>query len=179
MPTPADSIATYIRAKDGNRPHLLHAAFAADATLAMVVRTEAISFPPASRGRDAIADTLVRRFNQSYENVYTLCLGSQPEAGVQAFSCDWLVAMSQKQDGAVRVGSGRYDWSFTPGGPMVSALTITIETMEVMPPDTLAPVMNWVSGLPYPWCPRTAPARAAPRLFGVAQALRHLGLEID
>lgn len=177
MPTPAECIATYIRAKDGNRPHLLDTAFAADATLAMAVRTDAISFPPASHGRHAIADTLVRRFNQAYENVYTLCLGPPPEAGTQVFSCDWLVAMSQKQDGAVRVGCGRYDWSFTPAGHTVGALTITIEAMAVMPPDTLAPVMHWVSGLPYPWCPRAAPTQAAPRLPAVEPVLRYLNQE--
>ena len=176
---PAAAISAYILAKDGNRPHLMPEAFTEGAQLTMDVRTDTIQFPQTTHGRDGITDVLVRRFNQTYENVYTLCLGLPPEPGVQDFSCDWLVAMSQKQDGAVRVGCGRYDWSFTPGGPMVSALTITIETMEVMPHYTLAPVMNWVSGLPYPWCPRTALARAAPRLSGVAQALRHLALEID
>ena len=174
MRTPADCIASYILAKDGNRPHLMDAAFTPDATLKMVLHTDAISFPAASHGRTAIAETLVRRFNHTYENIYTLCVGSPPEAGVQAFACDWLVAMSQKQYGAVRIGCGRYDWSFTPTGDRVRALTITIETMALLQPDTLAPVMEWVSDLPYPWCPRAELSRAAPRLAGVEQALQLL-----
>ncbi len=174
MLTPADCIAAYILAKDGNRPHLMDAAFTPDATLKMVLHTDAISFPPASHGRTAITDTLVRRFNLKYENIYTLCVGPPPEAGVQAFACDWLVAMSQKQYGAVRIGCGRYDWSFTPTGERVRALTITIEDMALMQPDTLAPVMAWVSALPYPWCPRAEFSRTAPRLAGVEQTLQLL-----
>lgn len=109
MLTQSESILAYIKAKDGNRPHLLDAAFTEDATLQMIVRTEAISFPASSVGREAIAETLVRRFNQTYENVYTLCIGSPPTANSETYSCNWLVAMSEKQGGAVRVGCGRYD----------------------------------------------------------------------
>ncbi len=54
MPTPADSILNYLRAKDGNRPHLLARAFTADAELYMTVRAGNISFPPVANGRDAI-----------------------------------------------------------------------------------------------------------------------------
>ena len=93
MPTPTESITGYIRAKDSNRPHLLDAVFAADATVQMHVQTDAISFPSSLQGRDAIADTLVRRFNQTYENIYTLCIGEPPEADAQIYSCDWFVAM--------------------------------------------------------------------------------------
>jgi hypothetical protein len=176
--TPAESIRAYIRAKDGNRPHRLDAAFTEDATLQMIVRTEAISFPAASVGREAIAETLVRRFNQTYENIYTLCIGQPPPVDATAFACDWLVAMSEKQGGAVRVGCGRYDWSFTPAEHRVRALTITIEAMETLPPDTLQSVMKWVSALPYPWCDRE-PAMVAPpdlpHLLRVLQHLRHAG----
>jgi hypothetical protein len=175
MPTPADCIAAYILAKDGNRPHLMDAAFTPDATLKTVLHTDAIAFPAASHGRAAIAETLVRQFNQKYENIYTLCVGPAPDAGVRSFACDWLVAMSQKQYGAVRIGCGSYDWSFTPSGERVRALTITIETMALMQPDTLAPVMAWVAALPYPWCPRAELSRAAPRLPGVEQSLKWLG----
>lgn len=171
MLTAADSILAYIRAKDGNRPHLLDEAFADDATLQMVVRTEAISFPTSFVGREAIAETLVRRFNQTYENVYTLCIGAPPGADAEAFSCDWLVAMSEKQGGAVRIGCGRYDWSFTHAEHRVQRLTITIEAMEVLPAEALAPVMNWVSGLPYPCCPRQLAIGATPNLQGVIRVL--------
>ena len=178
MLTQAESILAYIKAKDGNRPHLLDAAFTEDATLQIIVRTEAISFPASSVGREAIAETLVRRFNQTYENVYTLCIGLPPTVNSETFSCDWLVAMSEKQGGAVRLGCGRYDWSFTRAERKVRALTITIEAMEILPSETLKPVMNWISARPYPWCDRRALMAAAPNhplVLHVLQLLRHEG----
>src|SRR5215470_16474724 len=116
MSNVADFILAYIFAKDRNRPHLLEAAFTDDVELRMIVQTDAISFPPVSKGREALADTLVRLFNQTYENCYTFCLANPPPNEARSFSCPWLVAMSDKQSRAVRVGHGRYDWSFTETG---------------------------------------------------------------
>jgi hypothetical protein len=48
--------------KDGNRPLLMKRAFADDAELEMVVRTDAISFPSSAKGQSAIEDIFVRRF---------------------------------------------------------------------------------------------------------------------
>ena len=160
IPSPSESIAAYINAKDSNRPHLLDTAFTADASLRMHVLTDAISFPPALVGREAIADTLVRRFNQTYENIYTLCIGEPPEADAQIYSCDWFVAMSEKQSGAVRVGCGRYDWSFTANHNQVQSLEIRIVAMENFPAETLRSVMNVVTAMPYPWCGRQLAERA-------------------
>ena len=42
MPTPADAVKTYILAKDGNRPFLMRQAFAENAELEIVVKTDAI-----------------------------------------------------------------------------------------------------------------------------------------
>jgi uncharacterized protein YhfF len=173
--SPAEAIAAYLRAKDGNRPYLLDAAFAPDVQLRMVVRTDAISFPPASVGREALAETLVRRFNQEYENVHSVCLGAPPPPGAAAFGCRWLVAMSARQDGAVRVGCGSYDWAFAPADGRVAALTIRIDAMEILPPDTLQTVMAWAAALPSPWCPERVAVGALPALAPlrqVAQALQ-------
>src|SRR5262245_33313279 len=103
--------------------------FAEDAALTMVVKSGSISFPPATRGREAITDVLVRRFSQSYENVYSTCLGDPPRDDVNAFACDWLVAMTEREDGTVRTGCGRYDWRVDPSTGLTAELTITIETM--------------------------------------------------
>jgi len=149
-PSPADAIATYIRAKDLNRPHLMASAFSEQARLRMHVHTEAITFPAESLGRAAIADTLVRGFNQAWENVYTLCLDAPPPAGASAFSCTWMVVMSSRQDGSLRVGGGRYDWTFDLADHRVRALEITIAAMEVATCD-IAPVMAWADRLPWPF----------------------------
>lgn len=174
MRSPAESIQAYILAKDGNRPHLLADVFLADAELRMVVQTAAISFPPTSTGRAAIAGTLVRRFNQTYENIYTLCIGAPPLDAVESFTCGWLVAMSEKQTGNVRVGCGSYGWSFVLPGYQVRALTITVAAMETLPGEMLAPVMGWISSLPYPWCAARLPGITAPEIVPLRQVLRTL-----
>lgn len=178
MHTPADSIFAYLLAKDGNRPHLLAQAFTPAATLTMVVNTGTISFPPVSQGREAISDVLVSRFARTYENVYTLCLTEAPADDKENFTCDWLVAMTEKDSQAVRVGCGRYDWRFAADSKLAQALTITIETMLVLAPHHRDAVMDWASNLPYPWCPRTAVVRSAPYPAELSPVLQYLAREL-
>jgi len=168
-----ESIEAYIRAKDGNRPHMMSQAFAHDATVQMVVKAGSISFPPVSIGFESITDVLVRQFAQTYENIHTFCLAAPPWSDQVTFSCGWLVGMSEKQTRAVRVGCGQYDWLFQSQAPLlVERLTITIELMESLAPNSLIPVMDWFSRLPYPWClPQIALANAPP-LDGL-EPIRH------
>jgi len=176
--TGAEAIATYIRAKDGSRPHLMRAAFAENAELEITVKAGAISFPPLTKGADAITDVLVRRFSQTFENVYTLCLSAPPSSDITDFSCAWLVGMTERETCAVRVGVGRYDWSFRAG--LVGRLKITIELMLLLPPEALPSVMEWLSKLPYPWCPIELAARTMPGakdLRPVADCLRRVERE--
>lgn len=112
MPDHCELISTYILAKDGNRPWLMRNVFADGAQLEMVVRTESISFPSAATGIDAITEILVRHFCRDNENVYTFCLCPAPKGHANAFSCNWLVGMSVRDTGKVRVGCGQYDWVF-------------------------------------------------------------------
>jgi hypothetical protein len=169
MTARARAIETYIRAKDENRPHLLPKAFAEGATVRMHVHTAAISFPPILSGLDAIADALVRRFGQTYENVYTFCLSAPPDDGHRRFSCRWLVAMSDKQTGMVRVGAGLYDWDIP--HDRIEELQITITAMQILDSRSLHPVMNWLSGLPYPWCPAEVALRSVPEFEGLRALL--------
>ena len=168
MQTPRQSIANYLRAKDENRPYLMRQAFAPAATLMMVVKAGTISFPPAAQGIETITDVLVRRFGQTFENVRTLCLGAPPADDDTRFACNWIVGMSEKENGTVRVGCGRYDWSFQPQSPrLADQLTITIEAMQVLPPDSLLPIMEWLSMLPLPWCPVQTLLGKLPQLDGL------------
>jgi hypothetical protein len=172
--SPDTLVAAYLHAKDENRPHLMPGVFAADATLEMVVRTGTISFPPLSRGIDAITEVLVRGFGRTYENVYTFCL-QRPDAAASRFECDWLVGMSEKATGLVRVGCGRYDWTFGGSPPArVDRLVITIEAMQVLPASALGAVTAWTAALPYPWCPPQVAVAAAPALDGLEPVLRHV-----
>jgi hypothetical protein len=162
------AIEAYVRGKDENRAHLAARAFAEDAVLSMTVTGDAIAFPPLTRGRDAIVNLLVRDFARTYENVRTLCLTEAPAPDCRAFSCDWLVGMSVKDDRTVRVGCGRYDWTLRRmEAHPVTKLNIVIDTMQLLPPDTLDAVMAWLFASPYPWCSRSVALEALPPLPGL------------
>ena len=160
------SIETYIRAKDGNRPFLIADAFTADAELTMQVNTSEISFPGTVKGAKAISDVLVSGFAQRYENVYTFCIGAPPAAG-PAFSCNWLVCMSEKSTGLARAGFGRYEWLAAENSGQVRQLRITIEEMTTLPQDTVEPILRWAEALPYPWCPRERLGEEAPAITAI------------
>jgi len=134
MPSPYEAVSTYFCAKDGNRPFLMRRVFAEDVQLEMIVKTEAISFPNWANGLAAIEEILSRRFANDFENVYTFCLARPTEANRRHFPCHWLVGMSARNNGAIQVGSGRYDWYFSsdvhhatraspPGDPLLQAQT--------------------------------------------------------
>ena len=174
MPNTARSIEKYIFAKDANRPDLLRQSFTPDATLEMVVHTGTISFPPQVSGRAGIADVLVRRFGQSYENVYTFCLGEPPSAEAVTHDCKWLVGMSVKETGELRIGCGEYHWCFEPQSGLAEQLRITIEHMQVCPPQELEPVMNWLQSLEYPWCLPNEVIEGAPQISNIAPVIEYL-----
>ncbi|RPH43604.1 MAG: hypothetical protein EHM87_13190 [Burkholderiales bacterium] len=177
-PTPRSVLRHYFHAKDENRPHALAHAFAPEATLDIVNRSASIAFPARTLGREAIADVLVRDFGRTYENVRTFYLDTPPD-GARSFSCDWLVAMSDKTTRCPRVGCGRYDWTFdTAGSGLATALVITIEAMLVLEPAKLGATLDAIDGLDYPWASRTAAVavlRADPAVgSAVEPVLAHL-----
>ena len=171
MPGAADTIAAYLRAKDENRPYFMRDAFEEDAELGVIVKSDNIAFPAATLGRNAIMDVLVRDFSSTYENVRTLCLAAAPVGTLDSFTCPWLVAMSVKADGAVRVGWGRYDWTFDRVSSRVRRLAITIEAMHVLPAQSLDVVAGWTFALPCPWCPAERALATLPPL-DILQPLR-------
>lgn len=175
MPDPAEVVSTYFLAKDGNRPFLMRRAFAKDALLEMVVKTDAISFPGSARGLAAIEDILCRRFANDFENVFTFCLARPTGANRRHFPCNWLVAMAEKNNGPIRVGSGRYDWYFSSGDPhLVERLIITIDVMQVLPTGELDQVMAWITSLPYPWCNADVVLEHMPAMDGLAPLTSYL-----
>ena len=165
--TPRDVLRGYFHAKDENRPHLLAAVFAADAQVRVVNRAMDMGFPDVTQGLEAIADVLVRRFGQTYENIYSFYLAAPPE-GAATFSCPWLVGMTEKETQSVRVGCGSYDWTFQEDGARLAcALVITIEAMQVLAPDQSGPVFGWLRTLSYPWSSCAEAAAHAPSVAGL------------
>src|SRR5205814_9666967 len=91
-----------------------------------------------------------------------------PSDGEADFRCRWLVGMSVKETKSIRVGCGYYDWQFGASG-LVQHLTITIKTMLILPSNHHRQVMNWLSQLPYPWCPECSAAKAMPSIFELSE----------
>jgi hypothetical protein len=174
LPTPQDVLRTYFQAKDANRPHLLDRVFTADARLEVNNKTTSIALPVVTQGREAIADVLVRRFAQAYENIYSFYM-ARPPAAARAFACDWLVCMSDKESRGVRVGCGRYEWVLQADAPrLASALAIDIAAMVVLPAALLDSIMLWSRGLSYPWSNATAVIESAPHIEALAEVLEYL-----
>jgi len=131
-----DAISTYILAKDSNRPQLMKHAFAGDCELEMAVKTDAISFPSSAKGLEQVTQILVTNFGDQYENVRTFCLSRPNSEYLPHFRCDWLVGMSARQGGGVRVGCGHYGWRFRADADgRVKKLVIDIEVMCVLPAE--------------------------------------------
>jgi hypothetical protein len=172
--SPKTALRSYFHAKDENRPHLLNGVFDKDATLEIVNRSSAIAFPAVTIGLDEIANVLVRNFGQTYENVYSFYMAC-PGSEERSFACNWLVAMSEKGTRGVRVGCGRYDWQFTEEPPhLASHLAITIEIMQVFPPDILPAILTWIGSLSYPWSSASEVCEYAPKLPELSPILRYL-----
>ncbi|SOE98761.1 hypothetical protein SAMN05446635_6742 [Burkholderia sp. OK233] len=171
------SIEMYIDAKDGNRPHLMADAFEVDAELAMKVETDEISFPTQLKGVDDISTVLVSQFARTYENIYTFCIGTPPGA-VSAFHCKWLVCMTEKASGAVRVGFGRYAWHCSNSTGKISRLQITIQEMKTLPVEVSPVILGWAQRLPYPWCPQDLPAQSAPNVPSVQRITQALSQSV-
>jgi hypothetical protein len=160
-----DAISTYIQAKDTNRPQLMKQAFAGDCELEMAVRTDAISFPSSAKGLEQITQVLVTNFGDQYENVRTFCLSRPNSDYLPYFRCDWLLGMSARQGGAVRVGCGHYGWHFgSDDGHRVKKLAIDIEVMCVLPAEGSKPIMQWLAALPYPWCSNVKARESIPAI---------------
>jgi hypothetical protein len=172
--TPETVLRNYFRAKDENRPDLMRRVFCEDATLKMRVKTASISFPEVSQGLSAITDVLIREFRQSYENVRSFYL-DRPESATAEFSCDWLVGMSERSSGNVRVGCGRYDWKFQALPPRLATdLLITIEVMQILPPSHYEGIRSWFEQLSYPWNSAAAVVATAPAIEALNSVLQYL-----
>jgi hypothetical protein len=151
---------------------LLGKAFSGDANVEIELETTAVSFPPSISGLDEIGSVLVRQFGLTYENVYTFCLADPPDQSSASFACPWLVGMSSKADGSVRIGTGIYIWIFA--RDHIQTLEIKVDEMLVLPPTALAPIMGWLSALPYPWCAAELALREAPQIEDLRPLLKQV-----
>ena len=150
----------YVRAKDQNRPHLLQQVFCTDAILDMKVESENITFPAQTCGLAAISQLLVSDFSQSYENIYTYCIEESISITANRLSCQWLVIMSDRETGQLKVGTGDYLWTFSELAEglnkthKVQSLVIAIAHMLLLDPSQNPQILQLTETLAYSWCSR-------------------------
>lgn len=145
-------VSQYIKAKDNGKPHLMDRVFSEQASLKMIVQTDNISFPAEVSSVDKITQTLVLDFNNSYENIYTLCLTDTVNQHQNHLNCHWLVCMTEKSSGSLRLGYGDYQWDFEEStSGLAQLLTITIDNMVILPDELQPDVLSWFDDQPYPW----------------------------
>jgi len=162
-------IGRYIKSKDESKPHLMRHVFSEGATLKMKVKTDNISFPSEAEGLESITNTLVHEFNNSYENIYTICLSDTVEQGESILKCRWLVGMTGKDSGLVRVGFGDYQWQFECNEEIrVSHLAIAIENMVVLAEENRVEVMMWFENMSYPWAITSEVLESMPNIASLA-----------
>ncbi|MGH1428106.1 MAG: hypothetical protein ACRBEE_09205 [Arenicella sp.] len=145
-----ETISTYIKAKDDNKPHLMKDVFENSASLSMKVKSDAISFPSESQGLDSITNILVSDFSQKYENVYTFCMSDSIMFDEENTLCKWVVVMTDRKEGNIRVGFGGYKWVFN--NDLVKQLTISIEYMIALEKMQSEEIFLWTNKKNYPWC---------------------------
>ena len=151
--TQQDLVLKYICAKDKNRPHLMSEVFTSNASLEMKLQTQNISFPSQTTGLENITEVLVSTFSESYEKVHTFCISDTIKNHEQMLTSDWIVCMSEKSSGDVRIGYGVYDWIFTKDeNTKVKHLTIKIEEMFTLEKEYSSIFFDWVGELSYPLC---------------------------
>ena len=145
-------ISGYVEAKDENKPHLMEYVFAKSATLKIKSKAANISFPSKVAGLVGITEVLVNHFNDTYEDVTTICLSDTVDEKNNQLSCRWLVGMTERLSGSSRVGCGEYLWRFE-GNELLRAdhLTIVIDHMAILSGGNQTDVMHWLKNLPYPW----------------------------
>lgn len=148
-------VSLYVRAKDRHQPHLMALTFEEDATLRMVVNTDAITFPPEAAGLENITGTLVNDFHARFNNVYTFCINESEVEFTNELRCTWLVGMTDSETGALRIGCGEYHWEFNKRKSndefRVRQLVIVINSMIVLPAESALVVLPWLDTLPHPW----------------------------
>lgn len=145
----------YIRAKDQNQPDLIFDCFAADAELTFSIATESIDFPRRVNGAAAIAKTLVADFGEKFDRCRTYYLCAGPEVNEDGIcTMPWLVAMRQKDNEALRLGKGTYEWRIgrvAGEGTRIIGLHIAIERMDVIDDPGSAKLDALQEPLSYPW----------------------------
>lgn len=146
----------YIEGKDQDRYGILEEIYSPEATVSFEINTEDIQFPGTIRGNVEIAKILSMDFNRKYHQVktYYLSKDSMESESLEVSVQKWLVAMRERNNGSIRIGTGYYDWEFEydqDSRLQIKKHKIFIHTMLELPADKLEILQYLHATLSYPW----------------------------
>lgn len=156
--TVASLLEAYVAGKDQGRPELLEEIYTGDARVTFAIETASISFPDEIVGNREIARVLSTDFNRKYDQVrtYYLSKGISEPGELSIARQGWLVLMREKENNAIRVGTGHYNWqieSRSPATVQIAHHHICIYDMLCLhnqSPDILSELQEQFT---YPWLP--------------------------
>lgn len=156
--TVASLLEAYIEGKDQGRPELLEKIYTADARVTFAIETSSISFPDEIIGNSEIARVLSADFNRKYDMVrtYYLSRGISEPGELSIARQGWLVLMREKENDAIRVGTGHYNWQITEQGKGAVQIVhhhICIYDMLSLHNHSADFLTGLQGQLTYPWLP--------------------------
>ena len=168
----------YVEAKDFARPQLAPEVFAPDVALTYSIATDAIAFPPLTRGLEGVTRTLISDFALRFSRcrTYYVCNDLDQDAQGVPF-VPWLVVMRETGAAALRIGKGFYRWTCVPaadGEARATSLHIHIARMDPLPDPDSALLAAVHAALPYPWLPPATLRAACDGLVARSSAFRFL-----
>ena len=142
----------YLEAKDQQRPFLFGEVFTSEAMFQsrFAFETDFNDERPV-HGLDAIAGVF-QRMGSRVENIFTVYTPSSVRWDAGALSIDWLVGMSERESGKLRLAWGDYAWRFNPAGTRATELVVLMRQMIELPASAGSSINHWLAELPAPWC---------------------------
>jgi len=157
----------YLHAKDCGVPARFADAFTPDATFTSRFEFETSFSDEEPRvGLAAIAETF-GLLTKHCDNITTLCTLDSVVTDGDTLRNKWIVAMTNRDSGCIRVAWGDYVWTMDPEAERARSLIVNMRHMAEMGPEHAEVVLVWLRALPAPWCDGQALVVDMPALLGL------------
>ena len=153
-------VRAYLEAKDYQRPHRFAEAFTDDARFRTTFAFDTDwNSSDAVHGLPAITETF-RRLGAGFENLVTFCLPESLRWEDDALHMRWVVFMTGRKSGQIRVAWGDYQWRFTAINRRATSLDVHMHAMRELPSNPR--LLDWAMALPHVWCTGAVARRCLP-----------------
>jgi len=158
----------YLQAKDESRPYLFRQVFPENGRFQTRFSIDTDFDQGGMREGIAEITNTFGMLGRFFENIFTTCpieSASYTEEG--QLQSTWIVGMSSRDNGDIRIAAGAYLWTFDEESGKVAELDVLMEHMLEFPGKHLAAIMDWLSALPQPWCETKALLDGMPEIEGL------------